>query len=104
MSLVANMLAISMAVALLPGLNVQIMRLSFIILLAIALGLLNTFIKPTPSPDAEIDNTRKSPLYAARFRAHLRQGGPAYLQPITGRNMQIIDPSLQRQQSTSFQL
>jgi putative membrane protein len=46
MSLVANMLAISLAVALLPGLNVQIMRLSFIILLAIALGLLNTFIKP----------------------------------------------------------
>ena len=46
MSLLANMTAISITAVLIPGIVVQIQRLYFIALLAIVLGLLNTFIKP----------------------------------------------------------
>lgn len=46
MSLIANMLAIMLMAIILPGIQIQDLRLLFIVVLAIALGLLNTFIKP----------------------------------------------------------
>lgn len=46
MSLIANMLAIFLMALILPGIQIQDARLIFIAVVAIALGLLNTFIKP----------------------------------------------------------
>lgn len=46
MSLVANMLAISLTVLILPGIQIQNFRFLLLVVLAIALGLLNTFVKP----------------------------------------------------------
>lgn len=46
MSLIANMTAISITAVLLPGITILDRRLIYITLLAVALGLLNTFIKP----------------------------------------------------------
>ena len=46
MSLVANMTAILITAVLLPGITILDRRLVFLALLAVTLGLLNTFIKP----------------------------------------------------------
>jgi putative membrane protein len=46
MSLIVNMMAISITVVILPGINILNSRLLYVGLLAIALGLLNTFLKP----------------------------------------------------------
>jgi putative membrane protein len=46
MSLVANMTAILITAFLLPGITILDRRLVFLALLAVVLGLLNTFIKP----------------------------------------------------------
>ncbi len=46
MSLVANMIAVTITAVIIPGITIQLERLYFVALLAVVLGLLNTFIKP----------------------------------------------------------
>lgn len=46
MSLLANMIAIMVTAVILPGITILDRRLGYIVLLAVTLGLLNTFIKP----------------------------------------------------------